>query len=569
MSGVLRPALFLNRLRLPAALFLAAGLAALLFLWRPALAVAGPAGEIPERVSVLYIEANTGDSSGGHAGLRIGSQVFHYQYGDQGLLVLKREEWSAFRDFYNDLGNRVIYEARLDLPRQTCLKIHDHFTLELLRQDARQARFQQGRAWVELLAAAAAGRPLPCDLRTVGFFDANHTGGRPAAELKKKIAGRLGGDFLTRERRRLLPSLSHLPDSPNSFTTWHEQRSLLAALEILDRELGLDPRSLVTVPAQPSGCGLTRPERERLVEIERGFAETVIKLLQSRRPDRGFPLTLACARYLAVAHSLRENRLLLLNACPETAETIDPLSQAGSLKILQRLADQTRLEVTEKRRRIFSQSGKNNEFFWCRLENAATRYAELQAVAGGKSTMRVYPGNAIPARPGSGWLRQPFTPGPAAARLPEARQALAQLEAEYDRRFGYNLFTRNCVTELFATLSRALDSGAPAVSDSGLGQPEREVINSISFIPWRMFEQVRKGLHPPSVTCYPSLRQRYLAALYQQEPDLLVYLKECNTLTSSLYRSGGQVPLAERGVAGDGRRMEAFSDLFKHAPGDE
>ena len=518
----------------------------LLFLLLPAAGAAGQSSAIAADsgtgLAVLYIEANTGDSSGGHAGIRIGNQAFHYQYGDQGRLVLKRESWEEFRSFYNDLGNRTIHAARLDLPAATRDRIHDHFTMELLRQDTRHQRLDAARARVRLLTALAAGRPLPRDLRAAGFFRPEKGSGGPAADrLKKAVSERLGADFFSRRRRQLLESLSQPPDTLEEFINWQERRSLLTALEIIDRKRGLDSHCLVAVPAADGREGLDRREQKRLRKIAQEFRETIIKLLTSRRPDRGFPLLLATARYLACNRSLRENRLLLLNACPPQAETIDPLYQAGSQELLALLTRRSRREAARRRQRFFQRPGKFSEFFWCRLENAATRYTELEAAVSGRLSLRIYPGNAIPARPGSGFSAVPFPPAAAQSRLPAARAELARLESRYDRDFGYNLFSRNCVTELFATLARAL----PLVDDhgsnpAGFDQRERKVINSISFIPWRMFDEVEKGLHPAAVTVYPSLRRRFLSARYRQDPALLVYLKECNTLTSSLYRAGGQ-----------------------------
>jgi len=514
-------------------------LAAVWLLTGPASAPAAGAGTFPPALSVLYIEANTGDSSGGHAGLKIGDRVFHYQYGNQGRLVLRRESWEEFRTFYNDLGNRVIHMARLEVPGRTRRRIRDHFTLALLQQDSRQARLRNARARVDLLRAVAEGRKLPDNLKGAGFFRRqNLGGGRPAARLKQAIAERLGPNFLARECRRLRHQLSRLPTSPETFVTWHERRSLLAALETIDHELGLDPEVLVKVPTRRGKPGLGPAERKRLVLCQQNFANSIIRLLGSQRPDRGFPLLLATARYLAAAASLKQNRLLLLDARPADAEVIDPLDQAGSREILELLAGQNRLKVAAQRRRLFSRDRKISEFAWCRLENAATRYAELQAAADGRRSMRVYPENAIPARPGRGPELKFSSPASvAAARLPAARRKLEQLESEYNRRFGYNLFTRNCVTELFATLVRALPP--PTEANSGFNEAERKVMATISFIPWRMFTEVKNRLHPAAVTRLPSLRQRYLAALARREPAFFVYLKECNTVTSSLCRRGG------------------------------
>jgi hypothetical protein len=44
----------------------------------------------------LYIEANEGDSSGGHAALRFGGETFHFQHETPGILRLRRIDSDAF-----------------------------------------------------------------------------------------------------------------------------------------------------------------------------------------------------------------------------------------------------------------------------------------------------------------------------------------------------------------------------------------------------------------------------------------------------------------------------------------
>ncbi|NPA24961.1 MAG: hypothetical protein GXO34_03940, partial [Deltaproteobacteria bacterium] len=139
------------------------------------------------RVSILYIEANSGDSSGGHAALRIGSEVFHYQFGRKGRLHLERESWEAFRFFYNDLGNRNLHEARLSLPPESNRRIWRYFTRRLLAQENNRAQLRELEDDLRLLGDLARQPPRP-RLRYAGFFQAEKaSGGQPAELLRREI----------------------------------------------------------------------------------------------------------------------------------------------------------------------------------------------------------------------------------------------------------------------------------------------------------------------------------------------------------------------------------------------
>jgi hypothetical protein len=98
--------------------------------------------------------------------------------------------------------------------------------------------------------------------------------------------------------------------------------------------------------------------------------------------------------------------------------------------------------------------------------------------------------------------------------------------------FGYHLVTRNCVTELFATLAAELgEEGARQV----LGGPA-EPPGPLRFVPFASYDAVLGSWRVAERWHEPGLRRARLAALYARENDLRVYLREASTLTSTVYR---------------------------------
>ena len=51
----------------------------------------------PPGLAWIYVEANTGTSSGGHVALRVRDTVYHVQQAPGGLFRIEREEWPTFR----------------------------------------------------------------------------------------------------------------------------------------------------------------------------------------------------------------------------------------------------------------------------------------------------------------------------------------------------------------------------------------------------------------------------------------------------------------------------------------
>src|SRR2546430_17361663 len=70
-------------------------------------------------IDYLYVDANEGGSSGGHAGLRVGDDVFHFEYRRPGILVLRRETFDDFRREYTGLENRTIEASRIPGSEET------------------------------------------------------------------------------------------------------------------------------------------------------------------------------------------------------------------------------------------------------------------------------------------------------------------------------------------------------------------------------------------------------------------------------------------------------------------
>jgi len=512
----------------------------------PAFLHASEAALSSHAVSIIYIEANTGDSSGGHAALKTGRDVFHFQHGESGLLLLHRDTWNTFRFYYNDLGNRTMYQARLDLPYDAAAKIRTGFIRLLIEQEERLCQLHEYMKDVRLLEAFANGDERSFIKGAGFFFSEDNSGGEALESLKKAINLEFDADFLYSMRCKLIQELSHFPEiSPGqafSLTAYREQLALFTAVSVLEARRGLNPKALVTVPCgqiDNKPCHLSPHETMALKQWSAFFRKSVITLLKSRRPDRGFPLLLATARFLAVERSIKLGKLQVLESFPRYVSTVNPIIQAGRRETLEQLAGAAAKRLEDERKRLFSASHRD-ESRWCGFENMASRYSELMECAKGKTKMRVYSGIAVPSRPGM--VKVPNLPShcQAEAMLAISKQALSDCITELKQALGYNLFTRNCVTALFSVISDTLSHDQCYGSIPCLSHEEKEVISSISFIPWKMFQQVADKLTSTDIICYPSWRQRQLSAMYQEENPVTVYLRECNTLTSSIYRNGRQ-----------------------------
>src|SRR5262245_21581650 len=86
------------------------------------LAAAGPA------IDFLYVEANEGGSSGGHAALRLGDATFHFQRDPTGVLRLTRDRSADFERRYRVLQNRTIHASRIPVSDEPVTRGLDTFS---------------------------------------------------------------------------------------------------------------------------------------------------------------------------------------------------------------------------------------------------------------------------------------------------------------------------------------------------------------------------------------------------------------------------------------------------------
>ena len=65
----------------------------------------------------LYVNANTGQSSGGHSAIRLGQLVYHFQYFPDKIFHIIREPWEEFRYVYGIQENRTILIRKIKQKR--------------------------------------------------------------------------------------------------------------------------------------------------------------------------------------------------------------------------------------------------------------------------------------------------------------------------------------------------------------------------------------------------------------------------------------------------------------------
>lgn len=509
-------------------------------------------------IDYVYVEPNEGGSSGGHVALRIDSETFHFQQAGEGLLRLQRDNSDAFDFRYSMLGNRPVHITRIAVADDTADLVRDAFTRRLLVEAAQFEHLEALRADVALFEDWRPGAP-PLAVRGAGYFS---PAGAPLSsiavaespalvQLRARVAATHGAGFAQsrttalrgelaawRPRARRDPAPRLASDSypllpPTASSSYAALLAGLTALDVLDAAPVLAAGTYRTVDDVPP---LDAAERAALERFGERLAGDLAALVASPRPDFGEPLLLGMARLAAIEASLAGKRLVVLDGFAADAQiTPLPAGTEGAL-FLDALIARLRPSFDRTRIRGFKDEGFK-EADYARLESAANWLIEVRRAQRDGTPLRIGTENLTPSRPAR--RTEPVVP-PLPASGDEhaaARNALDDFREKLAEPYRYNLFVRNCVTELFATIEAGLAAAGgdvEAESRRRLGGVVRTGA-TLNFIPAVSARAVAGSYAATGTHTLPSYRQLRLQALAAEEPAWLLALRESNTLTATTY----------------------------------
>jgi hypothetical protein len=498
------------------------------------------------------MDANIGGSSGGHLAVLLDRTVYHFQFNENQVFSLNREEPEQFYAVYNRLENRSIVATPLRVHAMAVESIKTRLDAYFLVQQKYVRLLALMKQDAEFLNGLSRGQPVSVD-HAAYFLPAaqckaasEHDSIPGGAELfdSKYWADVIGVD-LNRARAFeasalpdpfILPPTRVLPDQypqvPASYSQLLSEQiqADLARVVLQEPHCMGAPFLTTSIEIDPKG----RAALEVILEDLRRSARS---LLSSERPDRGGALLLTMARIAAVQASLKRNRLTLLDTTP-------PDHRTGERDALIRLPEYAELAARAKgictEVLLASVAAEDRSRQLNLLENCATRTFELSRTD--SPLVRYYKGNLIPSGRGpvaavsnlTGTVQDPVENPSALARLSrEAGQAYRELESEIQRTYAFNLIAKNCATELLREIILAFPSTEKASSALG-----GDLYPAASFIPaLASFRagQLQTSQEPQVVL---SRRRTMLDKLYESaDPFLrpLIYLRESNVVSSTLY----------------------------------
>ncbi len=510
---------------------------------------AGPAS-VPQGhyIDLIYIDANTAGSSGGHAAVRLGRHVYHYQHYPSGFFLPVRDRWKQFRRIYNDLENRNIHINRISVSPSAFLNISRFFRKQYLAMEQQMANLEQLENEKRFLVEAENPDVLHA-FRGAGLF-AEQTGGESlfSREEKEKIKKALQvaekklDAFVIKGEKSACGSTDFTCgftcQAKTDISRYLELAHYVHALNFILQDREIRESFLFDITALAPECAppLKQNELEALETYRDRLKADILKMTASCRNDVGWPIMLAFARMRAITRSIKTSHVMTLDTFSDRADLVKSDALKGNMAVRTIYSHQCR-EFISIRNAMFKRSvPEETEYNF--LENSSARLHETAAhLKKGKGDIRVQNDIMIPDKHAMLPVKRPvFSKHNRRQLATTAERRYEVCKKTLENTYRYGLVDHNCVTELVKNLYRG----------AGDRQKGKEIFGNVIdpydglfFIPFIFDMEAGEKLSVNKRIFLPSRRAREKERICR-ENGILACLKEETTLTSLLYERYGE-----------------------------
>lgn len=495
----------------------------------------------------IYVDANTGQSSGGHSALRFDDMVIHFQYYPDEIFRVVRESYERFSYSYNTYSNRTSKIARVTISEKDLDKIRTGFEKLALIQFKHIKNLESIRADIQFLREIQKPEKN-IKIKTFGYFKKEE--GTELSSLKGELNSILGKGWLGKLRTQIKKELnsalieekfaifSEAPSVQNGsypfykegISSWFLPKlEKLSALEILDLGYSIDPETIFL----SSGKKLSEEERTKLISLRDSLKLSIIELIKEENSNWGHSVLVNLARFLVLEKSIEEGKLYFLVTFPESVSQITPTTWSKDKKSVETSSDLL-LEASKtfREERLKSENlTEENYLTWEDLEN---RDWELRTGLSRGISIRNTFDRLSPDLSGIFVFSFP-TPNLKLISEYLTRSEKGE-ETYYDhlkRFYTFKLITKNCTSEIFDSLEFILNEKE---YETVLGK-KIDPHSSLTFIPFIAYDSITEKWNIKEETMEFSHRKATLEKLYESNPKWQTYLKESNVFSSSIYRS--------------------------------
>lgn len=493
----------------------------------------------------VYVNANTGQSSGGHSAIRLGDIVYHFQYFPDKIFHIIREPWKEFRYAYGIQENRTIYINKVHLSKESFHFFFERMNEIYLYQKKELGNLEKLENDLKILESIANGDGTVY-LKAAGYFSSNSNRKGNYHFLKSKINSALGHNYLSKRLGLIRSKLNNFkiplrqviqvdlkknsfPKSIENFSTdYLEMLSLLKALEILIEENDLNTNGYFSY-SENAKLSMNPMIVTQFSGYANHLEEEIIRLLQSNTGNTGYPLLVTLARYLVIQKSISEKKFFFLDSFGKNHFLV--VGEAIRNKpFLTDVYQQVSKEIST----LFSNLNNENlsETQYTILEDKVNREREILHGLRESRAIRINFELMLPSKEESVYLYHTESSSDPMESLISIYKANRNKYAlALQEKYSFNLFNKNCTTEIFHSLNSFFKEGEIESKEKLGGVIKGN--DPFIFVPVYAYYAVEKKYRVRDEKTIPSLRT---IMLNNKSNGILFSIRESSTLTSQFYK---------------------------------
>jgi len=493
-----------------------------------------------KKIEFVYINSNSGQSSGGHSGIKMGPYLFHFQYYDDKIFHLVREKWTEFLYVYNSLDNRKVFKTEIKVSEEEYEKISSFWNQFYLIQ-TKQLEIKDNLK-NETLFLSAMHEKKKINIPSISYLDTT------LSYSQRNFTNKFSINKIKELSRKVHIEKSSIKYTKFSYNDLKKDQFLFSksfysqkiidtiqksqAIYCLEINCQLKKESFFVLDSF-----ISREEKDILLNKWKLILPTLEKRIENYLSESssfsGKAFLLTVIRFKYIQYSIQSNSIYLPDSYSRFVNTYS--YRIDEKDLLKELEKQMIILFSNNLKK-YSNSNSYSEEELLALEDSGNRINDLFSNHSTTKILRSYEFLLFPSKEEEVFLddfSNLFLDSE--SYLKESEELFSNYEKNLQILYPFDLISENCTTEIFSTLNRQYTYNFEKLKIALGGKIEgRENLN---FIPFVANYHVGKVYRTGNQKIIEPFRIRNIQKMKETENALWVEVRESNTFLSKTYKN--------------------------------
>jgi hypothetical protein len=492
------------------------------------------------KIEFIYVDSNTGQSSGGHTGLKIGQYIYHFQFFEDEIFHLVRENWNEFKYIYNSIDNRNIIKREFILTAENYETIRSYLNEFYLIQQKQLEILSYLKKDILYLESLKSNSSL--SIPGLGYLTLT-------VDSKNKIFNLSPGESLL-----IKSQLTRINTSISEITYKEINNIKLSKIDyifsqdifsqniedLLQSKMGLsciinkceiDESSFIKID---SFIG-SKDKNNILTKWKKNLPylhQSIINQIKNNNDKSNKNLLISVLRFYYIQKSIESNSIYIPDCFNYNSNMIENINNEDII-----------LEEYKKSIMILFKKGIENflkndiysEEDFTYLEDSSNRMLEISSLHNKKNYIRINYNILYPSKEKDILIDEKLKVSDNLIdNIKRAKINFENFNIKMKNLYPFDLIRENCTTEIFTTLNRLTKNNQKESVDLLGGYIDSK--NNFTFIPFIADFKVGYNYKTKTKEVVQSYRLRSKDQMKTHDLPIWIALKESNTISSSIYK---------------------------------